>query len=359
MTLTRRQIARLGAVFGVLLALSVFCAPCGAPIAPVQLVFYLAVGWLLFLVRRAQEVTIDWASVGFAAVAGVLFVLGLHRLLVSLAKGRRGEEKTAWRFKRSLAAAALAMVMFIAGVSMVGLAHQTVWMFTDPEPVLGLDSQAFIRMTSANHMRQMGIALHSYHAVHSSFPPGGVHDARGRMLHGWNAMLLPYLEQGAIHESIDFSKPWNDPAQGEVFHQALPPFLIEARRSLPHHDARGFGLSHYSGNVLVLGGDRPTSLDGIVDGASNTIVLGEAITEPAPWGFPANWRDPRRGMGRSREQFGGPYPDGGAQFTFADGSVRYLSADIDPRVLEAMSTPHGGERFADDGTIEEKPAESR
>lgn len=44
--------------------------------------------------------------------------------------------------------------------------------------------------------------------------------------------------------------------------------------------------------------------------------------------------------------FGGPWPNGGTQFAMADGSVRLLRDDIDPKVLRALATPAGGEEVA-------------
>ena len=40
--------------------------------------------------------------------------------------------------------------------------------------------------------------------------------------------------------------------------------------------------------------------------------------------------------------FGGQHSRG-APFAFADGSVQFLSDDIDPQVLEALATANGGE----------------
>ena len=35
-------------------------------------------GWLLFLVRSLQRVTVDWVAVAVAAVAVLLFAVGVH-----------------------------------------------------------------------------------------------------------------------------------------------------------------------------------------------------------------------------------------------------------------------------------------
>ncbi len=46
-------------------------------------------------------------------------------------------------------------------------------------------------------------------------------------------------------------------------------------------------------------------------------------------------------------QFGGNHP-GGANVLFADGSARFVSDSIDPKIFEAMSTMAGGEKLSAD-----------
>jgi len=72
-------------------------------------------------------------------------------------------------------------------------------------------------------------------------------------------------------------------------------------------------------------------------------------------GCPINWRDPVEGINKSPDGFGAPW-SGGANFMLMDGSVRFLSNGIDPKVLRAPSTPVGGEKVDVDralkGTLE-------
>ena len=56
------------------------------------------------------------------------------------------------------------------------------------------------RIQCANNLKQIGLALHLYHDVQSSLPPGVTSRRRGepfpRMT--WLTRLLPYLEQEAL-----------------------------------------------------------------------------------------------------------------------------------------------------------------
>ena len=56
--------------------------------------------------------------------------------------------------------------------------------------------EAAARMKCSNNLKQMGIALHSYHDVNGTFPPGAA-PVNATSL-GWNSYILPYIEQDNI-----------------------------------------------------------------------------------------------------------------------------------------------------------------
>ena len=56
----------------------------------------------------------------------------------------------------------------------------------------------------ANNLKQIGLAMHDYHAVKKMLPPG--RDNKNISVH---AYLLPYLEQDALFRSIDFTSSYS------------------------------------------------------------------------------------------------------------------------------------------------------
>ncbi|MEW4570091.1 DUF1559 domain-containing protein [Tautonia sp. JC769] len=318
-------------------------------VVPLDAVIALTMGWVFFLNRVVPEVTIarDGVITGLLCLIG--FVVGAHALLAWFARqrgaGDTGESRP-WPVRWTAAMTGTLLVMFVAGIAATGIVHQVGWLLTSREPVVtGLVSLAARRAQSTNNLKQIGIGLDNYHRSQGSFPPGGTFDDRGRPLHGWQAMLLPFVDHQALYDRIVFERPWDDPANREPFRTEVLMFLNPGNEN--RRDAAGYALGHYSGNARLLGGEVPRSLEDVTDGSSGTILAGEVGTGFLPWGSPAQWRDPALGINRSARGFGGPFP-GGANFLFADGSVRFVKETVDDRVLETLSTPSGHEPIPHD-----------
>lgn len=66
------------------------------------------------------------------------------------------------------------------------------------------------RISCKNNLKLIGLAMHNYHEVHDTFPPGWVSTdlapSSGPYL-GWGSFLLPYLDQPDLFNAIDFSEP--------------------------------------------------------------------------------------------------------------------------------------------------------
>src|SRR5438046_421210 len=108
----------------------------------------------------------------------------------------------------------------------LGKSYSYVWgRIKEAAEVIG----AAARAQCLNNLKQMGVALHNYHGVYQSFPPGlvsklsnpnwvmpaGNCNAEAPDLGpGWSffAFMLPYVEQDTLYRSIRFDLPLTDPA---------------------------------------------------------------------------------------------------------------------------------------------------
>jgi hypothetical protein len=334
----------------VVLIICVLC-PCLGFIAPLDAIFQLVAGWALFLARVLPEVRISWVATLTAVVCLTALAIGLHLFLRWLYRLIRegslvGEASRPrpWQRRWTGMILALVVLMFVAGISAVGITHQTVWLLTAPEQIVQRSGDTGVRMVSQNNLRQIGVAAHNYHEhAHGTLPPGGTFDARGNALHGWQTFLLPYIEQEKLFRRIDLTLPWwhsrNAAPLGTVVKLYLQPGVREPT------EEEGYALSHYAANVRVMGGGKPRTFDSISDGLSNTILAGEVWTHYRPWGHPTNWRDPGHGIHTTADSFGTARNNDTTIFLLADGSTRTVSRKVSTAVLRALSTPDGGEHI--------------
>jgi prepilin-type N-terminal cleavage/methylation domain-containing protein/prepilin-type processing-associated H-X9-DG protein len=176
-------------------------------------------------------------------------------------------------------------------------------------PAVQSAREAARRAQCLNNMKQIGVALHTYHEIHNTFPPGYVsyfrrdggdegtaEDDIGPGW-GWASQILPQMEQTAVHNAINFSLSMtyaaNETAQLTRISSYLCPSDFTPNR-VPVRDETNtqtiytVGTSNYVG-VYGIGeiGEAPGRGNGtffrnsrvgvgqMTDGSSNTIVVGE------------------------------------------------------------------------------------
>lgn len=310
-------------------------------------VWALLTGWIAFPLSVAGNVTVNFDGLATGVLAFMLFLGLFHGTAAWLYGQSAQQDPTAtrkWKPGWTAAFATLVVVMFVAGISIVGVVHQIVWLSTTREVLLAGGRPATRSSQSKNNLKQIGLAIHNYHDTMKMLPPGATFDAAGEPQHGWQARLLPYVDQAPLYNRIDFNVPWNHPRNWDVFATVLPAYQNPGVRSAEMRDDRGNALSHYAANARVIGGTLGITFGNIKDGTSHTLLAGEVATRFKPWGHPLNMRDPALGINQSADGFGGPWlKRDGAHFLFADGSVRFLAQNLDPKVLKALSTPAGAE----------------
>ena len=216
-----------------------------------------------------------------------------------------------------------------------------------------------------SNLRQITLALFGYLNAQNgekSFPSGTWPNPslppEKRL--SWYAAILPDLDY-PNPDAIDRTQPWDTPSNDLVgctrINELVCPILAAPQGGhlpTPFIGIAGLGtdapfLPKGHPRAGVFGYERRTTLAEITDGAANTVIVAESGRVRGSWlaGGPATVRGldtaelPYVGRGH---QFGGVHASG-MNAAFADGSVRYVSDTIDPRVLEMSSTIAGGETF--------------
>ncbi|MFN0052961.1 MAG: DUF1559 domain-containing protein [Planctomycetales bacterium] len=274
-------------------------------------------------------------------------------------------------------------------------------------PAVQQAREAARRTQCKNNLRQIGIALHSYHDQYSTLPPGwigmtnGVPDIFGSNGWGWGAKILPQIEQGPVYNAINFSLSVADPLHSGLRTTKIPSYrcpsdvgsgewTINSESGVPlaklanANYAGVFGVSEIDDCVTGTAADWPfptpypqcggegvfyhnsiTRFADMIDGASNTFLVGEHLTDERPnprwystWAgvIPGGEDALVRIVGTADhtpnhpsnhiDDFGS-YHTGGAQFLLGDGSARFISDNIDLRTYQSLATRAKGDIASD------------
>ncbi|NLY00817.1 MAG: DUF1559 domain-containing protein [Rhodopirellula sp.] len=276
-------------------------------------------------------------------------------------------------------------------------------------PAVQAAREAARRSNCANNFKQVGLAAHNYHDTHRCLPSGsfawnGATDCAPAQSQtsfsgfGWATLILPFMEQGSLHDQLNFRQsatwPANYAVQGNVIQGYLCPSdpqggeLISWTSALrPDGTNNGPTASddyamvsmagvadsdnwvctlnyakHFTIANGVMADRRGCRLADVLDGTSNTLMIAEVTG-----GGPGSYRgfvwsnftliDMANGINGPTTRQGGisaasynfrlagaaSYHPGGCHFAMADGSVQFISETIELRIVKALTTRAAGE----------------
>ncbi len=177
------------------------------------------------------------------------------------------------------------------------------------------------RTQCSNNLRQIALALLMYEQAYKSLPPACTVDARGRRLHSWRTLILPYLEKQSLYQAIDLAKPWNDPANAKAFETPLPIFRCPMARG-PRNTTTYLAVVAPNSCWWAR---EPQRLAEITDDHGLTLTVIEAGDENAvPWMAPV---DADESLMMSLGSTTKSHHAGGMNTAFVDAGVRFLDAE--------------------------------
>lgn len=77
-------------------------------------------------------------------------------------------------------------------------------------PAVQQAREAARRSQCRNNLKQIGLAIHNYNSTYQQFPTMLVQNDSFSVPNSWLAMILPYMEQGAVYNSMNFIQGAND-----------------------------------------------------------------------------------------------------------------------------------------------------
>lgn len=275
-------------------------------------------------------------------------------------------------------------------------------------PAVQAAREAARRSQCTNNLKQIGLALHNYHDTFKTFPPGAWNEAnRGNRL-AYTVFILPFMEQQAVYDEFDFEYPnytgvnlnpgirlipayhcpscrfkqstynadWvpagaaGTPSYTTHYYaimgpQGINPMIPGGTTRYPESD----NTNPHGGYALsgVLHRNSSNNMGYIIDGTSNTIMVGEISWEgvqgTSASGTFRTWLRgasgtacgsakniefginvvPYNGSNNFNDVSMGSMHPGGANFSVADGSVRFISETVDMALYLAAASMNGKE----------------
>ncbi len=237
------------------------------------------------------------------------------------------------------------------------------------------------RMKCANNLKQFTLAMHNYESAVGTLPPSynGIGFGPGW---SWSALLLPYVEQDPLHRNLRVADTIFGLGVPTVTSDDVPGGFSQTKLSIarcpsdtgPDINPRrqNHAMSNYRAVAgpttypyftpeLDMGGvmfqNSQIKLIGITDGTSNTLAIGEVkydltinklgciwVGMTGYLGFSIRISDVMWWVDESTAKVNGPAPQafssrhqGGAQFGFCDGSVRFFKDSTDPNLVRWLA----------------------
>ena len=219
-------------------------------------------------------------------------------------------------------------------------------------PALQAARTAAGRSQSTNNLKQIALAMHNYHDTYTRFPPQAIRTKDGKPLLSWRVAILPFIDHAPLYQQFHLDEPW-DSEHNKALIAKMP--LVYASPSLSD-EQRAKGMTSYLTPLsrkpaAELKANEPTAMEmifdnpegnrisAITDGTSNTIMVLEAHPKSAVvWSKPDDLViDVKKPLAAVVGQ-----PNAGFSTAFADGSVRFISEKVDPKVLWLMLLMNDG-----------------
>ena len=221
--------------------------------------------------------------------------------------------------------------------------------------------EAARRVSCQNNLKNLVLGSLNFETGHQAFP----HGASYRYDHSWGSKILPYLEQVAVFEELDFESAWNSPSRN----------LATSERKLeifscPSSDKSFLGKTDYCGisgswwttlpvpqhrhNGIyfpaVVKDAKPVQMREITDGTSNTICIAEGSEvmdiNDGFWACGKNcFTHEEYGVNapsRPADETVSDHPSG-AFGAFCDGSVHFIGNEATKEMVAALCTRNGRE----------------
>ena len=203
-------------------------------------------------------------------------------------------------------------IVVVLGVGVIGMGILVALLL----PAVNAAREAARRTGCMNNTRQITLALIQYEQANGTLPPAYTVDEDGNRLHSWRVLILPYLGEASLYQSLDLSKPWDDPVNSALLQRMPPCFGCPS-------SPQGNSETHYKvvvGDQTAFPGSEGVKMDDLLDGMTRTAIVVESTDRSIHWASPQDI-DADEFIGSNSSHHPGGFTVG-----FADGHVEFVSS---------------------------------
>ena len=264
-------------------------------------------------------------------------------------------------------------------------------------PAVQQAREAARRSSCKNNLKQLGLAMHNYHDTFQFFPPAGTIAGFGTNMDQvdawpWSTRILPQIEQAALYDELQPGEgpvprsatnmsnvndylTANSGTKEQLLAKTIPTYLCPSAPTANNNPFQAnMGTLMYGVNNILfpVPSSSPVAknIADVVDGTSNTFLIGEkslsrgpATSVGAVWGSyktcvaricivsghaeintefdgtldGVNNCYVSNNLGDATRAAAFSFHKGGAQFVLVDGSVRFISENIDSNPASGSS----------------------
>lgn len=227
--------------------------------------------------------------------------------------------------------------------------------------------------TPAGRLEALGKLVLEQTQTEGHFPAGTVAGTKGSATQRWSWLAqIAAKQDNATGLPIDWTQRWNDPSQDRFVRRPITRFqnplvatvVSEDRYPATHFvGVAGVGadaptLSADHSRAGIFGQDRQTKMDQIRDGVSHTMLLAGVENQLGSWAAGTTSYRPftQAPYIQGPDGFGTGQPDR-MLVLMADGSVREINRQTDPRIVRRMAAMNDG--FPLDTEVPGEPGDPR
>ncbi len=265
----------------------------------------------------------SWAAFGAWGVAGAIYLLAL---LAAIGGWRAGREGAGTALLFLVLLPFFLLVLFLPAIQ---------------APRSGR------RITCANNLKQIAIAMLEYEKANGCLPPAYLCDKDGKPMHSWRVLILPYLDYTPLYKEYNFAEPWDGPNNRKLVKYTPRDYTCPSALASETNRAPLTSYVVVTGPDTAFPGCQSRQLSEIEDPA-NTVLVVEVANSDISWmeprdpsidelaAGPSGHSEPLTSAHGGRDYWSDAIRPLAGNVVCADGSTHFLGGSISPDDAETM-----------------------